>query len=89
MHVESVVQRIELHASITNNEKFVLQADDIEKVKTGVLAMRMEDGLTIHEMIAYNKETVRIALMGGDISKRKMYMQYFGTTYRQLKEVSS
>jgi len=51
--------------------------------------MRMEDGLTIHEMIAYNKETVRIALMGGDISKRKMYMQYFGTTYRQLKEVSS
>ena len=66
----------------------MLLADDLEKVKTVLLSMCMEDGLTIQEMHAYNKETVRIYSMGGDISKRKMYMQYFGTTLRQLKQVS-
>ena len=52
----------------------MLHAEDIEKLKTVFLYMRMEDGLTIQEMHAYNKETVRIHSMGGDISKRKMYM---------------
>jgi len=31
---------------------------------------------------------VRIYSTGGDISKRKMYMEYFGTTYRQITQVS-
>jgi len=73
---------------ITNNEKFVLHAEDIVKVKTVLLSMRMEDGLTIQEMHTYNKETVRIYSVSGDISKCKMYMLYFGTTFRRLKQLS-
>ena len=67
----------------------MLHAEDIEKVKTVLLSIRMEDGLTIQEMHAYNKETVRIHSTGGVISKRKMYIQYFGTTHRHLEQVSS
>jgi len=74
---------------ITINEKFELHAEDIEKLKTVFLYMRTEDGLTIQETHTYNKETVRIHSMGGDISKHKMYMQYFGTTFRQMKQVGS
>jgi len=71
---------------ITNSEKFALHAEDIEKV---LLSLHMEDRLTVQEMHAYNKETVRIYLVGGVISKRKMYMLDFGTTFRRLKQVSS
>jgi len=44
-------------------------ADDIEKVKTDLLAKQLEDGFVFQEIITHNKEIVRIALMGGDISK--------------------
>jgi len=33
-------------------------------------------------------ETLRIEKTGGDISKRKIYMDYFGTTVRAVEDVS-
>ena len=37
---------------------------------------------------AYNLETLRIEKAGGDISKRKLFMMYFGTTFRHVNMVS-
>jgi len=80
----------ELHARlITNNEKFVLLADDINKTKTIIFTcMRGKDCLTITEKYAYNLETLRIRHAGGDTSQRKIYMLYFGTTLQRVDQVS-
>ena len=60
----------------------------LKKRRQTFFSMRGEDGLIIQEKIAYNKETVRIYSVSGDISKCKMYMLYLGTTFRRLKQVS-
>jgi len=74
---------------ITNNEKFVLLAEDIDKAKTIIFtSMRGKDGLTIKEKYAYNLETLRLRHAGGDISQRKIYMLCFGTTHQPVHKVS-
>jgi len=74
---------------ITNNEKLVLFAEDINQAKTHIFTcIRGQDGWSIKEKHAYNLETLRIGKAGGDISKRKLFMMYFGTTFRHVNMVS-
>jgi len=51
-------------------------------------SMRRKDGLSVQEKHAYNMETLRIEKAGGDISKRKLFILYFGTTIRHVDMVS-
>jgi len=63
----------------------VLRADDLQKAKADLLSMKLIHGLT--QIIAHNKEIVRITKKCGEMSMYKMYMLYFGITLRQLYEV--
>jgi len=64
-------------------------AEDINKAKTHIFtSMRGKDGLTVQEKHAYNMETLRIRKAGGDNSKRKLFMLYFSTTFRNVDLVS-
>jgi len=69
MVIKAIIIIWKLCALKADDENFVLRADDIEKVKTDLLAKQLEDGFVFQEIITHNKEIVRIALMGGDISK--------------------
>jgi len=74
---------------ITDNEKLVLFAEDVNQAKTHIFTgIRGLDGLSIEEKLAHNLDTVRLHKAGGDTSKRKMYMMYFGTTFRHWETVS-
>jgi len=74
---------------ITNNEKLVLFAEDINQAKTHIFTcIRGLDGWSIEEKLAHNLETLRIDKAGGDTSKRKIFLMYFGTTYRHVDMVS-
>jgi len=74
---------------IINNEKLVLFAEDINQAKTNIFTcIRGKDGWSIKEKHAYNLETLRIEKAGGDTSKRKIFLMYFGTTFRHVNMVS-
>jgi len=66
---------------ITDNEKLVLFAEDINQAKTYIFScIRGKDGWSIQQNHDYNLETLRIEKAGGDTSKRKILIMYFGTT---------
>jgi len=50
--------------------------------------VRDKDGWSIQDKHLYNLETMRIHREGGDTFQRRLYMLYFGTTYRECHEVS-
>jgi len=50
--------------------------------------IRDKDGWSIKEKHDYKMETLRIEKAGGDISKRKIFKMYFGTTVVDVKDVS-
>jgi len=67
----------------------VLFAEDINQAQTNIFtSIRDKDGWSIKEKFAYNLETLRIHQAGGDTSKRTIFLMYFGTTYRHVKQVS-
>ena len=67
----------------------MLFAEDINQAKINIFTfIRGKDGWSIEEKHAYNLETVRIEKAGGDTSKRKILMMYFGTTIQYVDRVS-
>jgi len=63
--------------------------EDIQLATSHIFTcIRDKDGWTIQEKHDYNMETLRIEKAGGDISKRKIFMDYFGTTVRDVEDVS-
>jgi len=60
---------------ITDNEKLVLFAEDINQTTTHIFTcIRGKDGWSIKEKYDYNLETLLINKVGGDTSKRKRIM---------------
>jgi len=74
---------------ITDHQKLVLFTEDIARATSHIFTcIRDKDGWSIEEKHDYNMETLRIEKAGGDISKRKIFKMYFGTTVRDVKRVS-
>jgi len=67
----------------------VLFTVDIERATSHIFTcIHDKDGWSIKEKHDYNKETLRIEKTGGDVSKRKIFKMYFGTTVIDVKDVS-
>jgi len=67
----------------------VLFTEDINRDTSHIFTcIRDKDGWSIQEKHDYNMETLRIEKAGGDISKRKIFKMYFGTTCRDVEDVS-
>ena len=67
----------------------MLFTGDIQRATSHIFTcIRDKDGWSINDKHDYNMETLRIEKAGGDISQRKIFMDYFGTTVRGVEDVS-
>ena len=73
----------------TDHQKLVYFTEDIQRATSHIVTcIRDKDGWSINEKHDYNMETLYIEKAGGDISKRKFFKMYFGTTVRDVEDVS-
>jgi len=66
-----------------------MTAEEINQTASHIFtSVRGTDGRSLEDNFLYNSSTMLIRRQEGDTSERFLYMDYLGTTYRHVKQVS-